>query len=373
MISRVNRLAVGLCLTLLLIINCNLANAESSEQYAVNDVVANASGKSPSQARINAIAAAQRNAFLILLNRLGMDEDIAANFKDETIADMVSSQQILNEKIAGNNYSATLNLTFSESFVKHYLAPNLKAEDVKDKDDNKAKTYLILPVKVVKNQMLIWETDNDWKTAIDNNLQAKAISSVKMIKGDVGDIAAFNSDSILSGNFTDFEPILNKYKVDALMVAYYDYDSLENKVNITLKNIQRFQTNQIRLDFVNVNQLPISDLVNKVADKTTAYIAGTIEAKANPSKPSPTISSYQIDVLVANLDNWLTVKNKLENSNLVSQFKVESISRDLVKINVAYNNINGDIVTFFAKSNLFLQKKSEGGYILSLSPMNKNQ
>lgn len=370
-----NSCVLGFFLVLLFLLNSNLAFAQN-DTYAINDVIANGSGKSPTQARNNATVAAQRNAFLILLDRLAIDPNVASTIDDSSISDMVASQQILNEKISGNNYSATLNLTFSESFVKHYLGKKIAATD-EPKDTAKptnASSYLIIPVKLLKNQSLIWETNNDWKIAWENILKTIKVPNLKLAKGDIDDIAIISPTNVENPNFTDFEPILSKYRVDGLMLVYFDFDSIENKVNIILQNVQKFNSTQTKLDFVNVNQLSPEDLVAKVAEKTFNYITSTNDklapaiSTAQSSQPlQQAISTYQIDVLISSLDDWLKVKNKLENSNLVSQFKVDAISREMVKINVSYNNNNGEIINFFARNNLFLQKKTEGGYFLSLN------
>ena len=348
------------CLILVLLFNSNIALSEVQSQYAVSDVMVNASGKTPSQARINAVAAGQRNAFIILLNRLKIDENFAASLQDDAISDMVASQQIIDEKISGNNYSATLNLTFSESFVKHYLGNKINSVEVA-----KPNSYLVIPIKMVKNQSIIWEENNDWKLAWENIIKNGKTSSIKLLKGDVEDINIFNVGTVSNANFSSFESAFNKYKVDTLIFAYFEFDAIENKVNINLQTIRKFQTNQVRLDFVNVNQLSMPDLINKVADKTVDYLVG--EKNNTSSVASNGADSVNIDVLISDLGDWMTVKNKLENSNIVSGLKVNSISKDLVKISVIYNANNGDIANFFAKYNLFLQRKTEGGYFLSLT------
>ena len=354
-------------LVIFLFLNANLAFAieQSSNQsaYMVSDVEVNAGGKSPSQARINAVASGQRNAFIVLLGRLGIDENFANNLKDEVIADMVSSQQVIDEKISGNNYSATLNLTFSESFVKHYLGN--KAKNTKEVAVAKNDSYLIIPIKVGNSQSLIWEQNNDWKLAWENIIKNNKITLIKLPSGDIEDISNFNFTKINEGDFSGFESAINKYKVDAVMLAYFEFDSIENKVDITLKTIRKFQSSQVKLDFVNVNQLSPENLVSKVTNKTFEYItsANKIDVAGNPTT---LLALVNIDVLVSDLGDWITVKNKLENSNIISQLKVNSISKDLVKINVSYNKINGDIINFFAIHNLFLEKKSESKYTLSL-------
>jgi len=358
---------LGFFMVFLLSFNYNPALAQDLT-YAINDIVANGSGKSPTQARTNAIASGQRNAFLILLNRLGINENIGSTLEDEAIADMVASQQIINEKISGNNYSATLNLTFSESFVKYHLGDKISSSKKEVVTQDISGSYLAIPIKLIKDQPTIWEQNNDWKMAWENIFKHNHITYLKLPKGDIDDITIISPSTINDINFTDFEPLLTKYKVEGIMLAYFDFDSIENKVNITLRNIQKFNSTQTKLAFVNVNQLSSEDLVNKVAEKTINYIALINNQKSSSSEQG--IVSYSVDVLIDGLDDWLKVKNKLENSNLVSQLRVNSISKNLVKINIAYNSANGNIINFFAKNNLFLQIKDTNSYVLSISPPN---
>lgn len=337
-----------------------------SDAYIVNDVNIIASGATPNQARINAVANAQKNALIILLGRLNLDPNIANSFDASTISDMVSSQQITNEKIAGNSYSAALNITFSESFVKHYLGDKSLV-----KNDNKPSKLLVLPIKIIKNQKLIWEETNDWKIAWEADLNKNTASGsiIELPKGDVDDISATNSvvsgDDNIMVNFSDFESMLNKYKADSLVLAYFQFDDIENKVDIYLKIIKKFQSKQVHLSFVNVNQLTPQDLVSKVADKTIEYLNNYTRPKAITNNNST--SAIEINALINNLGDWMTIKNRLENTNLVEKMKINSISKDLVSISIVYNNRNGDIIDFFGKNNLYLQKKNDGQYILTSS------
>ena len=88
-----------------------------SEIYLVENISAKTKAKSPTLARISAQASARRDGFLILLTRLELNTAIADEINDDEISEMVSSEQIQNEKIAGNTYFATLNITFAKNFV----------------------------------------------------------------------------------------------------------------------------------------------------------------------------------------------------------------------------------------------------------------
>ncbi|MFT6077151.1 MAG: hypothetical protein ACJA02_001099 [Myxococcota bacterium] len=352
----------GFFLLLLVLISGKDGLAQEQDKYVVNDIVVISDGESPNQSRIKAIADGQRSAFIVLLDRLGFDKKVSNNFQNEKIADMVSSQQIFDEKIAGNKYSATLNLNFSKSFVKYHL--DSKDEIEKSVDE---KSYLIIPIKIAKEEALIWEKENDWKWAWGQFLRKNEYPELKLPKGDVEDVVNFNIDNIKNNDFSNFKTSFYKYGTGSIVLAYFDFDSIENKVNIDLVTIQKAQNNQVRLEFVNVDQLPMSQLVPKVIKKTSDYLIKSDE-DANISESSP--DNTNIDILVSDLTEWMIIKNKLQKSGLISNLKIESISKDLVKINVDYGSDKDDIVTSFKQEDLFLESKPEGGYFLSLRNFN---
>jgi hypothetical protein len=345
--------------TFLFLLNSHQAFAQitaSTGTYDVNDIFINASGKTPTMARSNAVAQAQREAFVILLGRLSIDAAFADNVSDEEINDMVYSQQITNEKIAGNNYSAIFNITFSENFVQSAL-DNKKIS----KNDVKQESYLIFPVKVTLTKSLLWESDNNWKSTWESILRSKPEPRIKLPTGGIDDIAMINSDIIENGNYSNFEAILNKYKADVAVIAFFNYDQIENKVNINLKTIRKFQNVQTKLGFINVNQLEYSDLLSKVAKKIIEHLNKAKDSSENNSK-----MTAGIDVLVSDLGDWIAVKSRLENMNFIESMKVNSISRDLVQISITYNKSSGDLINLFAKYNFNLQEKGEGQYFMSI-------
>jgi len=345
-------------LTFLLLITSQqvLAQDSSDNPYSVNDIFINASGKNPTLARNNAVAQAQREAFVILLGRLSVDAAFADNISADEINDMVHSQQITNEKIAGNNYSAIFNITFSEDFVQNIL------NDKKiSKNNVKPETYLVFPVKVTLKKSLLWESDNNWKGAWETILKEKSEPRIKLPTGSIDDISMINSDAIENGNYSNFEAILNKYKADIAVIAFFNFDQIENKVNINLKTIRKFQNIQTKLGFVNVNQLEYSELLSKVAKKTIEHLNKPKDPSENNSKMNVTI-----DVLVSDLGDWISVRNRLEDMNFIEDMKINSISRDLVQISVNYNKSSGDLINLFAKYNFKLQEKGEGQYFMSV-------
>ncbi|MFT6332129.1 MAG: hypothetical protein ACJAW3_000456 [Lentimonas sp.] len=339
--------------------------AEEENIYQIKNISISAAADSATKSREKAIAYGQRQGFSDLFKKLGIDEEFANNVSDELIADMVASQRIIDEKIAGNDYRAFLDLTFSESFVQHYLKDKKFVREISQKTDS----YLVIPIKTTTEKFLIWEKENDWRGVWEGLVKNNKNSSLKLPDGDIEDITIFNPGTIYAGNFNMFENAFSKYRVNGVILAYFDFDNIENKVDITLKMIRKYRSKKIRLDFVNVNQLSYQDLAIKVAQRTAHYLITTQDnLKKTAENQSVAMSSgVTIDVLISNLGDWMAVKRKLENENIVSGLKVVSISSNLIKINVSFKEENVQMVDFFAGHDLFLHPKLEGGYFLTMT------
>lgn len=334
--------------------------AADNNIYSVDGVVVTASGKSPQDARNAAAATSRRDALLILLSRLEISTSTADNISNEEISDMVRSEQIDGERIAGNTYSATFNITFAKDFVNHILAKkNLKKPETKA-----AETYLLIPIKITKRETILWEENNDWKKAVEKNLSAKGQKKFIVPDNDLSNIAAINMSNVKMIDYIALEPMLLKYKADAAYVMFFSYDTIENKVNINVSYIRKLQKKQIKLGFVNVDRLSYEALLSKVTEKALNYLSSS----QNSENKSAVASLVRIQIPITGLENWMLIKNKIENSNLINQLNIESISRDFVLISVNYTDPSTEITEAFALVNLNLVKKSENFY--SLNPNN---
>ncbi len=339
------------------------SNAAEPNVYLVESVAVNVASKSPSGARNAAVASARRDAFLILLTRLEMNINLADNITDDEISDMVRSEQIDGEKIAGNSYSATFNIMFAKDFVDHILLKKkLKTSEEKNvKTQNVEESFLLIPVKTLKRKTILWEENNDWKKAVEKNLSKKSQNKFIVPDSDVANIAVLNRDNVALVEYSSLEPMLTRYKSAAAYLLFFSFDDIENKVTINVSYIRKLQKKQIKLSFINVDLLQPDALIDKVAEKTIDYLLST-QSSENKVLNSNLV---RFGIYIGSMGNWLMIKNKIENSNLVNQLNIESISRDYAVISVNYVDVRVPIEEAFAKIGISLNKKSENFYTLT--------
>jgi hypothetical protein len=349
-------------LLIFLLISCTSYAADKSE-YLVEDVAVSITGKSPNEARNSATASARRDAFLILLTRLGMKTNTADSVSNDEISEMVRSEQIDNEKIAGNNYSATFNIMFAKDFVDHILNKKNVEKPEEKKVEEVNESYVLIPAKTSKRRTILWEENNDWKKAVEKSLSKKKKEARAFIipDSDMANISVVNRDNVEHVEYVGLEPMLSRYKSGAAYILLFNYDEIENKVNINVSYIRKLQKKQFKLSFINVDLLSYEALIDKVADKTIEYLL------SNQTSDNKVLSSnlIRIQIPISGLGNWIMVKNKIEGSNLVNQLNIESISRDFVLVSVNYLDARVSIEEGFSKIGLRLNKQAENFYVVS--------
>ncbi len=337
------------------------AGAADQDTYLISGVSVSTNGKSSALAKISALTEARRDAFLILLTRLEMKANIADIITNDEIADMVRSEQIEKEKISGGNYSATFNIMFAKDFVEHILSQKNSTNStgaVQQKAPEEC--YLLIPIKMKKHQPIIWGEDNEWKKAIAKTLDKKSLKQFIIPDSDIANVASLNEGGISNLDYVAVEPMLNRYKASVAYNLIFSYDEIENKVVIEVIRLSKFQKKRVKLNFVNIDRLSYEVLISRVSDKAMDYLVSSQADSDRGVNPNLT----HIKIYLDSLSNWLTIKNKIESSNLVNQLSVESISRDYVVVTVNYVG-EGDMSAAFAKKGITLNQQEENYFTIN--------
>ncbi len=341
--------------------------ALADDIYSVENVIVDVNGKSPSDARNNAVSSARRNAFATLLGRLNLNSVSLASVSDSEISDMVKSEQISDEKISGNKYSASFNISFAKSFVDYVLEQknsSKNAEKSNKKFENKSvenhvlANHLLIPARIQNGKIMLWGEDNDWRKFLQKSLDAKLQRSFVIPDADVENLAVVNQENLRHVDYLALESMIEKYGADSAYIAIFSFDEVAKKANVEISQIKKLQKKQTKLSFVNSDNLKSDFLLGKIADRVVDYVVNAEASEARPSRS--TLVTF--DVALDSLDSWLDVKNKIENSNLVDRLNILSISQDNVVISVHLIDSELDVVESFKKIGLALNKKTENFY-----------
>ena len=365
------------------------SDSSKNSPYLIQNIQVEANGKSANDAKIIATKNARRQALTRLVERLKISKNIE-KISDNELEQMIKSEQILLEKFSNNNYQATLNVSFSKKFINFYLKnkndnplnnndsiQNLatnKVEKSELEDTNKHNT-LILPVKKQGNNFMIWEEKNEWRSSVEKSLQKNKLvtnNEILILKSEINNLEIINNENIEDLQYLDFEPILIQQKSENLYLAIFEYDEIENKAKITVKNFSKNPKKTVILNFVNVEFLKYSELIDKVSVKLIEYLLNnknSINSEVNQN-------NITLDIEINDFESWIKIQQKIINSGLMSNIFLKSISKQKTTISGSYLGNKNKIIEDFKNIDLSIKKKENEDNQFTVSiikkPINEN-
>lgn len=338
----------------------SVAQDKGTNPYLIEGIYSKNTGKTPEIAKNNTIKYARRDALMVFLARISRPLTIADQISDEEIIEMIRSEQILDEKFSGNNYSANFNFVFAKDFVDNILSQKKSNYDANMVAQKKIpEKFILIPVKMAINKPLIWEEENDWKTILSrivnkNNLEDKFI--VPTAKKE--NILLFNSQNIINLSANEIESAIVKNESRGIYIFNFSYDEIDNKVMIKANYLEPGFKKNFSLAFTNADKIEYNELIKKVAEKTLDFVEkNPITVQSDFSNKNP-----EIDFKISSFSDWLTVKNTLEKANMIDKIEIKSISRDSVKTKLQIAGSKFNIEEIFNKLNLKYYKLPQGTY-----------
>jgi hypothetical protein len=212
-----------------LIFNPFCANADD---FIVEDVPLNINGSNIAQIRDQAIENGQRDAFFLLVKRLDPAKHASiATLPTSKINALVSSFELKDEKMSANRYKASLTVNFDQNKVNSLLGKEYSTAAV-----TQEKT-LLLPLLAKHGKLLLWESDNNWRDTLQENL---ADNKYLIPAGDLEDIELVNNyQALLDGDPAVIQSLKNRYPEHNIIIAYAadEYPKLDIKfIDVTNNN-----------------------------------------------------------------------------------------------------------------------------------------
>ena len=338
----------------------SMAQDKGTNPYLIEGIYSKNTGKNPDLAKKNTLKYARRDALMVLFARISKPLSIADEISDDEIVEMIRSEQILDEKFSGNNYSANFNFVFAKDFVEHILSQK-KLDDNSNIIEKKkmSEKFTIIPVKMAINKPLIWEEENDWKVILSrvvakNDLDDKFI--IPSAKKE--NILLFNSQNILNLSANEIENAITKNESRGIYIFNFSFDEIDNKVLVRSTYLEPGFKKNFSLSFTNADKIEYNELIKKVAEKTLDFIEkNPITVQSDFSNKNP-----EVDFKISSFSDWLFVKNTLEKGNLIEKIEIKSISRDNVKTKLQIAGSKFNIEEIFNKLNLRYLKLPVGTY-----------
>lgn len=338
---------------------CSSSFADQND-YAIENIEAGATSKSPARARKAAFSNARRIALKQLFNNLDIRMDVDS-IKDRDISDMVLQERVLSEVIEGNSYSAVMNVVFSEGFVRRYIDSRSRNEEVEE--EAKELKFLTIPVLMEEGNVIVWDEENDWRLGLERAIKQENAKNFRVIDGDIFNLSVINADTILRVEPRIVRELFDKYEVDFIYIAFFSYSKKDRKAKLSINGFTKRDRFHYRLSFKNTDGLSDQEVKSQVASKLIEYLSTNSLARAEETDQGDDV--VRLEIPVRRLAQWIYIKHKLKTADFVTDLDVRSVSRDFIKVDIKCKD-SFDVVRNFAKIGFDLTYRAQDVYLLTI-------
>lgn len=331
--------------------------------YRVTDVIVDVTSGNASLARDMAIVQAQKQAFVQLMERLGVPN--AVNLGGEDIGGFVQSFEVQKEHAAGYRYLGTFTVQFKPDVVRNYLTqhglPFVEA---------RPKPVVVLPVLRTKGHDVLWEVPTLWQKAWADVAKKAGLLPLIVPQGDLDDIAKIGPDEAVAGTGANLQAMMQKYEANGIMVPVLQADlDLTDGKSEAVVDVYRYDFDAHPLPPIHLALPTLSSprTVEESLDKGVYQIIAQVErswAQSNKAPAGPSLF-LPVDVAVPTLASWTQIRNRLKNVTSVAGAHVVTMSRGLVHAEIEYRGDLSTLQTALAEQGLALTQDQNGGWELS--------
>lgn len=320
-----------------------------SQVFTVTGVGVDARGSTITEARTKGLQDGQLRALDRLFRRLvpeAYQADLPALSGRDAI-DLVRDFSVFNERTTSGRYLADLTVRFRPDSVRSTLrfAGVPFAETL-------SKPVAIIPVyqESVVSDPVIWSDSNPWMDAWGKMPQSMGLVPRQLPFGDLEDISTLRIDDALARDQGRLQSWARRYGADDVVIATASLlgslgaESVRVTLYFTRTGVEK------RLDVPASGGQTWSELFIAAAERSWAVVEDEWK-KENMLQFGVT---GQITALVplSALEDWLTVRARLEQVPLIDRHELQAITRDRAQVTLYYLGDEGQLKLAMAQSDL---------------------
>lgn len=320
-----------------------------SQVFTVTGVEIDARGRTAAEARTAGLQRGQIEALKQLYGRLvpRAYQDRLPELATRDAIDLVRNFSVANERTTSGRYLADLTVQFQPDAVRSTLRfANVPfAETI-------SKPIVIVPVyqESIVSTPVLWADPNPWRDAWFDLPSANGLVPRQLPYGDLEDLSTLQTDDALARDQGKLSAWAARYGADDVVVAS---GSLIGSLGAESMRVTLYFTRTGKEQSLVVaasGGQTWADLFRAAAIESWAVIE---DAWKQDNMLQFGVTG-QITALVplGSLEDWLTVKNRLERVPLVDRFELQAITRDRAQVTVFYIGSEDQLKLAMAQSDL---------------------
>jgi len=340
-----------------ILFTCLISESNANPLFIVSDVEVYARAETAQKAKEKALKQGQLKAFNILLQRLSQDPSspTLSITNPSEIAQFILSYSLEgDEKIGKGIYRAHVTFHFDEE----RLGGMLDSSGI-EYIHHPSNPVLLIPIHQKGENIYLWEDgENKWYEAWKSKNNIGGLSDIILPMGDIDDVQQLKIQDIYSQNTQRLKKIAQRYEASGILIAYYEesQDSLQPSQNIRLVYV----TEEGKLFNIPTVLPPSSLPQTPYMIQAISKILQSLESfqKQLTHSKSRSIQSLVFTSYLSGLQEWLKIRQALDQLSPVRKIKILSLSRTKVKISLSYIGSVNYLKQNFQRHGLNL--KSEG-------------
>jgi Uncharacterized protein conserved in bacteria (DUF2066) len=299
----------------------------------VQGIQVDVTADSAAEAREQAILEAQRKAFEQLVANL-TGGGPAPQLSDAQITALVQDFSITNEKSSAVRYIGTFDFRFNRARVRSVVgkiaAPSAAAPG----------PVVIIPVYQSDEGQMLWDEPNPWREAWAKHASARHVVPTLVPPGDLEDVAAVGPEDATGGDVSRLMSLARKYGAESALVALAVINSGESPLSgpsLTVTT-QRYgpggQTSPLLETFDATPEESVDDLLNRAAATVHADLQARWKQETVAATMEPAVIG--VEVPITTLSDWLSVRNRLQNQQMVKEIDLVTLTREEARVNLHY-------------------------------------
>jgi len=352
----------GLLLLLGVMMRAGPALAEDQSEAFSATVRVDATADNVAAARDLARVDGQRQALVLVIDRLSGSSDSAKlpKLDDKTITDMVESFEVANERMSAVRYLADYTFHFRPPKVRRlvHTAESAPAEANSRPAvvESEGKPLIVLPVYKDASRTVLWDDPNSWREAWGQRSADSGPIRLTVPLGDASDLAIIDAGRADAGKPDALTAIAQRNGGDEAIVALATARREGDKLVGLDLSIKRYRSG--RLADTHGTTLDTNpgedeaDFLKRAADTIAGVIASS--SKKSPGPHSDEQASLAASVPIGSIGEWVRVRDRLASVPAIRKVDLLSLNRHEAKIQIKYVGSSDQLRSSLAEVDLGL-------------------
>lgn len=314
---------------------------EAGEAIVNSEVQVDVTGKDAADARTQAMAKANTDALMDLLNKLaapGQAESIIAALDPKKIAAMARGTEVLDEKISDNRYRARLLINFDADEVSQLIS-KFGVGGSGSEAPSKTSSFLFITSYEEEGTVLLWEERNPWRKVWKSLGLEMTAGDIIVPYGDNNDQAIVSTATLASINYATLAPLSIRYGTSDVIILQAKYAKspdmtltvIKRRINRTLNEVNVMT---YRADPQETRDLLLAraarDIADNLQNKKSEEITNIQGVRGGEKGKIMVLAS------ITTLASWTDLKAKLVSLAMIERLEMLAMSPQQVDMIVHY-------------------------------------